>query len=105
MGPFPVKMKVNTAAYKITLPDSFCIHPVFHVSLVKSLVADPFLGRTPPPPAPILGDGYEEFKVEDILDSRHHQGSLQFQWKDYGVEENSWKPAHSCSRSCSSVFF
>lgn len=35
VGPFPVKKQVNNVAYELELPNSFRVHPVFHVTLLK----------------------------------------------------------------------
>lgn len=31
VGPFPVRRKINDVSYELTLPESFRIHPVFHI--------------------------------------------------------------------------
>ncbi|KAG5346757.1 hypothetical protein C0989_000287, partial [Termitomyces sp. Mn162] len=56
---------------------------------------DPIPGHCPkPPPPPVLVNDEEEYEVEEILDSRVFQGKLQFKvkWKEYGIEDISWKP-------------
>ena len=35
LGPFPVTQMVSSHAYRLDLPDSMKIHPVFHVSLLQ----------------------------------------------------------------------
>ena len=94
MGPFPIKRRINSVAYELELPDSFRIHPVFHVTLLKPDVANPFPGRSTDPPEPVLVNGEEEFEVESILDCRRRRNQVQFlvKWKGYGPEENSWEP-------------
>jgi len=37
-GPFPIVAKFGTVAYKLQLPPTTQIHPVFHVSMLKKSV-------------------------------------------------------------------
>jgi hypothetical protein len=37
-GSFPIVQKVGTIAYKLELPLSYAIHPIFHVSHLKKVV-------------------------------------------------------------------
>jgi hypothetical protein len=94
LGPYRVERRVGTHAYRLCLPPSLGrLHPVFPTIKLSPAPADPFPGRhAPPPPPPELVDGYEEYEVEKILDSRMYRGKLQFlvKWDGYGPEENSW---------------
>lgn len=94
LGSFSVKRKINGVAYELELLDSLRIHPVFHVSLLKPFVANPFPERNLNPPDPVIVDGEEEFEIEAILDCRKRNNQAQFpiKWKGYGPEENSWEP-------------
>ncbi|XP_041419736.1 uncharacterized protein LOC121393946 [Xenopus laevis] len=94
LGPFPIIRRVNEVTFKLKLPATYRIHPVFHVALLKPVVKNTFSGRDHSPPAPVTIEGVEEFEVEAILDSRYRRGRLQYliQWKGFPPEENSWEP-------------
>lgn len=81
-------------AYELELPDSFKIHPVFHTSLLKPNVVNPFPGHEVGPPEAIMVDGEEEFEIKTIIDCRRRQGQNQYliKWKGFGPKENSWEP-------------
>uniref|UniRef100_A0A803TDM9 Gypsy retrotransposon integrase-like protein 1 n=1 Tax=Anolis carolinensis TaxID=28377 RepID=A0A803TDM9_ANOCA len=68
IGPYPVVAQLNPVTFKLQLPRSMRIHPVFHRSLL--LPADGVRPDTDQPAPPsVLMNGEEEFEVEDILDS------------------------------------
>uniref|UniRef100_A0A803TQ29 Gypsy retrotransposon integrase-like protein 1 n=1 Tax=Anolis carolinensis TaxID=28377 RepID=A0A803TQ29_ANOCA len=94
IGPYPVVAQLNPVTFKLQLPRSMRIHPVFHRSLL--LPADGVRPDTDQPaPPPVLMNGEEEFEVEDILDSRFHRRRLQYliDWVGFGPEERSWEDA------------
>ena len=63
LGPYTVSAVISTTAYKLELPPTLKIHPVFHVSIIKLYKeSDEFLRATPPEPI-ILFDNSEEFKL------------------------------------------
>jgi hypothetical protein len=54
---------------------------------------DPFPGRRQPiPPPPVVVDGEEEYKVEEILNTRFFRQRLQYlvKWQGYDNEDNEW---------------
>jgi hypothetical protein len=86
-GPFRVKRNIRDISYKLELPKTIRIHPVFHISLLEP--ADP---DTPEGPAPELHPDaqQEEYKVEAILDVRLQRRQLRWlvKWVEYENEEN-----------------
>lgn len=70
LGPYRVAEVVSPYAYRLELPASMKIHPVFHVSLLRPAASNPLPGQRHDPPPPIEVEGIEEWEVEDILDSR-----------------------------------
>ena len=73
IGPYEVIDVISPVTYKLKLPATLAIHPVFHVSLLKPYQENPqeFENRIIKPPTPIITTGdQEEFEVEKILDKR-----------------------------------
>lgn len=97
VGPFPIRGKVNNVSYELSLPESFRIHPVFHMSLLKPTVTDYFLDRESRPLEPVIIDEHEEVEVEVIVDCRKIRSQVQnlIKWKGYGPEKNSREPEHN----------
>ena len=104
IGPYEVIQVISPVAYKLKLPETLRIHPVFHVSLLKSYQDNPqeFEGRTVLPPAPIItSEGQEEFEVEKILDQRvRKQGGKStveylVKWKGYTDYDATWEPVEN----------
>jgi hypothetical protein len=94
IGPFRVVQKIGVVAYRVQLPDTFKIHDVFHVSLLRPYVAD---GRVQPPPPPVFEED-ASYEVERVL-SHENRGSRSrpkkfylIKWLGYALEHNSWEP-------------
>ena len=97
-GPYKILEKIGTQAYRLKLPDSWRIHPVFHVSLLKhwrpSIVqqvpGDVELHDADPP---------KYFDVEKILrwrwnsKTRRRQREFLVLWQGYPMEDAEWIPA------------
>ena len=69
------------------------LHPVFPVVKLTPVPEEPFPGRQQPtPPPPIIVDNVEEYEVEEILNSRRHNGKVQYKikWKGYDHTHDEW---------------
>jgi hypothetical protein len=95
LGPFCVSKQVNEVAYRLDLPSSMKIHPMFHVSLFEPYRESTIPGQLPAPPPPIEINGEEEFEVSKIIDSRINRRRLEYlvHWQGYEVSERTWEPA------------
>jgi hypothetical protein len=86
-GPFPITDVISLVIYRLTLPLSWKIHNVFHVSLLTPYKETEEHGPNFAEPPPELIDEQEEYKVEQILASRLYGcwKKLQYliRWKGY----------------------
>ena len=96
-GPFKVLQKVGPVAYKLELPETSRVHPVFHVSRLRKRlfnednVVDPGLlvEYTEPPVQP-----HEPEKVLDFHELRtrnHVRRQVLVKWKDRPDEGSTWE--------------
>jgi hypothetical protein len=94
LGPFTVIERIGTQAYRLDLPKSMKIHPVFHVILLEPYKESDIPGRVQEPPPPVVIEDDVEYEVEEILDSRISRRRLLYlvKWKGYPESENSWEP-------------
>ena len=106
VGPFEILQKVGSSSYKLKLPSSWKIHPVFHSDLLSHFEEPVFdhqkIGDAP---LPEVIDDHEEFEVEKILDSRFYRKHLQFlvQWKGYPLEDSTWEPESNVKNAAEAI--
>ncbi|KAG6403997.1 hypothetical protein SASPL_136231 [Salvia splendens] len=92
-GPFRIEARIGSTAYRLQLPVSSRIHPVFHVSLLKRAIGEEVAD-------PTLPDGVVEheppFLPEAVLDRRSvdREGDsvdqVLVKWGDLDEEEATW---------------
>ena len=77
------------------LPATFRIHPVFHISMLKTYHEDAskFERQTPPPLIENILQ-QDKYEVEDILDKRTIRKKTQYlvKWKRYLLHDATWEP-------------
>ena len=93
-GPFKVKKVLSPITYQLELPPQWKIHDVFHADLMtpyhKTKLHRPNFTKPPPD----LINGEEEYKIEEVLQSRRYGRGCKIQylvkWKGYPDSENQW---------------
>ncbi|KAJ0575909.1 putative nucleotidyltransferase, Ribonuclease H [Helianthus annuus] len=90
-GPYKIIERIGKVAYKLELPPSSRIHPVFHVSLLKQSFGsiDTDKGNIE-----LFNEEAISFLPEAILDKRigpDNQQQLLIQWENRPLEEATWE--------------
>jgi hypothetical protein len=89
-GPFAILAKIGSVAYKLNLPTSSKLHPIFHVSCLK-----PYHNSSVPiePTLPTLTDGELQPLPKAILDSRVVRNTHQIlvHWDGLSPADSSWE--------------
>jgi hypothetical protein len=100
VGPFEITAAISPIAYRLALPGTMRIHPVFHVSLLKKYTTSPTFPRPTPPPPEIIND-VDEYEVERIVAKRTRYNKPQFlvKWKGYPDSDNSWEPLENLANA------
>ena len=77
MGPFEVVKRVGAVAYRLKLPSTLQVHPIFYVSLLRAYHASGEHHRTLSP-VPIHVAGATEHVVACVLRHRQRGRGLQY---------------------------
>ena len=92
--PFLVEQVLSPVTYKLSLPSTWNVHPVFHIDLLTPYQETPFHVENYQRPPAELVQGVEEFKVEEVLDMHHYGRKRKRQylvrWKGYPDSNNEW---------------
>jgi hypothetical protein len=79
--------------YRLDLPPSYkSLHPVFSVDCLSLWHGNNVNGIWPPPPALVIIEDQEQYKIKTILDSQKWGRGLQYlvRWKGYNKSHNQW---------------
>lgn len=101
-GPWRVSKVISPVAYKLDLPASMTIHPVFHISKLEPYHDNTFpLPRefNRPPPIDVIDD-QPAYEVEAIVGKRlmHGVPLYEVKWKGYPDSENTFEPLEHLRR-------
>uniref|UniRef100_A0A0W0G7M4 Putative reverse transcriptase-rnase h-integrase n=1 Tax=Moniliophthora roreri TaxID=221103 RepID=A0A0W0G7M4_MONRR len=91
-GPFKIESVLGLVTYKLTLPEQWKVHPVFHASLLSPYKRNEVHGRNFLKPPPDLIEGQEEHEIEAIIGHTPKRKPQTFlvSWKGYPSAENEW---------------
>lgn len=101
-GPFQILARVGSVAYKLQLPLTSKIHPVFHVSLLKKKVGDAPAALSTLPP--IDKQGVLQWLPEQILQRscvrKRNKPVTQWliKWSGLPNEDATWEDAHNIAQ-------
>ena len=94
-GPYKVLQNIGTMAYKLELPASLLVHPIFHVSCLNKVIDDKILVQT------VFPELDEEGKIilepEAVKETRTRQlrnrsiSEYLIKWKNLPTEDSTWE--------------
>jgi len=92
-GPFEVEDRIGPVAYKLRLPASSCIHPVFHVSQLKKMVGNHTLMK--PEEMTRLNENYEWLAMPEMIQgyAKNKEGMWEvlIKWQGLPSQEATWE--------------
>jgi len=98
-GPFKILQRIGLVAYKLDLPPSSQIHPVFHVSCLKLKLGQHITPLPTLPPVSLAGEIKPE--PEAVISRRMIKKGARavtevlVRWKGATVEDDSWELLHN----------
>ena len=79
-SPYKVEKVVSSYAYRLKLPDTVKIHPVFHTSVLRPAapLSDALPEQIQNPPPPVKVDGEDEYFIKKIDDIKYNKQKRQY---------------------------
>ena len=103
LGKFRIIKKVSSHTYKLKLPASMKVHPVFHVSLLESAALDPLPSQLQPLPPSVIIDEEPEWKVHEIVNSKFVGKTLRYLVQWVGYTDLTWELSTMLTNAPSAV--
>jgi hypothetical protein len=88
---FIVEKRISSHIYKLVLPPTMRIQPVFDVSLLEPTATDTFESQILPKPRPVIVNDREELLVEQILDAWTYYRKPRFLGKWTNSPNSAWE--------------
>ncbi|KAL2004475.1 hypothetical protein VTN00DRAFT_3477 [Thermoascus crustaceus] len=98
IGPFEIAEKKGEVNFRLKLPDTMRIHPVFHISLLEPAPTNARPVTETEEILPENPDDDKDYEVEKVLDSGIIDGRFMYllKWMGSDDAENSWQPIENC---------
>ena len=96
LGPFPIEQKIGKAAYKLQLPTTWTVHPVFHTSLLRPWRSSEWSCPVNIPAPEVQVSDEPFYEVDKILKwrktavSRRTIKAYLVTWTGYALEDAQW---------------
>jgi len=95
LGPFPISKVLGPYTYRLDLPASMAVHPVFNIDQLYAASDDPLPGQVQEPPPPVFVDGTPEYAVAEVLDCSRAGRGFKYLVKWTGYDEATLEPART----------
>jgi hypothetical protein len=77
-GPYKILEQIGHS-FKLNLPESIKVHPVFYAKKLRKDPGNPLPGQTNPEPPPLeVEDGETEYEVQEVLAVKLIRGKLKY---------------------------
>ncbi len=98
-GPYEILEQIGHS-FRLRLPESIKVHPVFHADRLRKDPDNPLEGQSNPDPPPLQVNDQEEYEVQEILAVKQTRGKLRYKIKWKGWDDDpEYYPASVLSNS------